>query len=510
MSSKMYNVEAVIGLDVGTSSVKGLLIDTKGSLLAECEACYALRSPNPGWFEQDPVEWWQSALTVLRRLADFITDNKVRVLSIGLTGQMNGAVVLDAHSNIVRPCIIWADGRTVEECNEISQRVETNLLIAVTGKPAVTGYTAPKVLWIRNHEPDQFARIRHLLLPKDYITFRLCGELLTDASDASNTLLFNITNRVWSTQILDALEIDQSILPVVRSSLDIAGWVGGEVAQITGLPEGLPIITGAGDSIAEIIGNSVVGTGPILSVVGSAGNISASCREPVIDSLGRIHTGCHAVMDRWIVTGVQQTAGLSIRWLLENLNLYEDLRKANKEQDPYDLLIEQACALPAGADGLIFLPYLAGERTPHINPLAQGVFFGITLNHHRGHFVRAVLEGIAFAQCDALQLLRELHLPTDYLVVSGGLARNISWHQIIADISNLEVNYVESRKGAAFGAALLAAVGIGIFPNIDVACKECITLSLTAQPQNSVRTVYEQTYALYKELYVQIHPLFRK
>jgi len=504
-------IDAVIGLDVGTSSMKGLVIDAKGNLLVEREMAYHLYSPRPSWVEQDPEEWWQSAVAVLRQLADFIEEKKIHVQAISMSGQMNGAVLLDSHGNVIRPCILWADGRTVEECGEITRRVGSQRLIAITGKPAVTGYTAPKILWVRNHEPEQFARIRHLLLPKDYITFRLSHELFTDASDASNTLLYDINNRAWSSQIIAMLEIDEAILPAVRSSVEIVGRLSDELAKITGLSEGLPIVVGAGDSIAEAVGNAVIDTGPVLSVVGSAGNISATCREPVIDGFGRIHTGCHAIEGRWIVTGVQQSAGLSIRWLLENLELFEELRRTHAEQDPYDLMIEQVDSVPEGADGLVFLPYLAGERTPHLNPLASGVFFGITVNHHRAHLVRAVLEGIAFAQFDAINLLKNLSIPANYLIASGGGARNPTWHQIIADITALDVYYIDkSRKGAAFGAALLGAVGAGIFPNVDVACKECIALSQSARPRDSVRTVYEQAYALYKELYVQLQPLFNK
>lgn len=503
-------MDALIGLDVGTSSVKGVLIDLDGRLLTESECGHALLTPRPGWAEQDPAQWWRGAIAVLRELAAVASGRGATVLGMGLTGQMNGAVLLDAHGQVIRPCIIWADTRTVAECEEIYGRIPVEKVVNITGKTAVTGYTAPKLLWVRNHEPDNYRRIRHLLLPKDYVTWKLVGELGTDASDASNTLLFDIAERAWSGPILEALDISGAILPSVRTSSTIAGRLLAGAARETGLAPGLPVVIGAGDSIAEAVGNALVHQGLVLSVVGTAGNVSAVSEAPTIDNRGRIHTGCYAEDKRWIVTGVQQAAGLSMRWLLENLELYEELRHAHPEHNPYDLVFEQIETTPPGSDGLLFLPYLTGERTPHLDPFARGVFFGIGVHHHRAHFVRAVLEGIAFAQRNALDLLPQLHIEPTQIVVSGGGGQNQHWHQILADVTGLEVSIVDGGHGAAFGAALLAGVGSAVFQNIRDASSRCIRLRPAAEPRSATRTTYDTSYAVFCELYSELRSSFRR
>jgi len=500
-------METVIGLDVGTSSIKGLLVDTDGVALASSESSYPLLRPRPGWSEQNPEDWWQGAVEVLQILAGAAAEIGSEPSAISLSGQMNGPVLLDKHLQPVLPCIIWADTRTASECAEIHERVSQDELIRITGKLAVTGYTAPKVLWQRRHLPDAFARTRHLLLPKDFICLRLTSELCTDASDASNTLFFDITERCWSDPILRELGISTEMLPPILSSTQRAGRLTREAAGLVGLRAGTPIIIGAGDSIAEAVGNGVVDPGPVLSVIGTAGDISASCREPIIDPLGRIHTGCHAEPNLWLLTGVQQAAGLSLRWLVDTLKLY-DVGSGSLRGDAYQALADDAALVAAGAEGLIFLPYLTGERTPHLDPWARGVFFGIGTHHTRAHLARAVLEGIAFAQRDSLELLRELGLPALYLVSSGGGAKLPVWHQILADVSGLPVKVGDSGQGAAYGAAAIAAVGIGAYTSVEAASHAFAQLVPVAVPEPGLPGIYSRNYAFFKEIYARLRPVF--
>jgi len=457
--------------------------------------------------EQSPESWWEAARNALRGLASIVRENRHHVLGIGLSGQMNGAVLLDHQRSPVRPCIIWADARTGKQCDEIHSKIPSTDLVAITGKLAVTGYTAPKLLWVREHERELFKLVRHVLLPKDYIRLRLTGELGTDASDASNTLLFDIKRCCWSDRILQALELETNWFPPVTTSTAQVGSLTSQAAGLLGLAKGTPVVAGAGDSIAEAVGSGVVSVGPVLSVIGSAGNISASSDEPIIDAQGRIHSGCHAIPNRWILTGVQQAAGLSIQWLLENFRLGDDSQQ-NSDQALYETWVERAASIAPGAEGLIFLPYLTGERTPHLDPLARGVFFGIGTHHKRAHLARAVFEGLAFAQRDSLELLAQLQLPTAYLVVAGGGGRSQLWRQILADVSGLQVMTSGTGHGAAFGAALLAAVGVGVFENLEEACRISVRLNTSAFPGEAAHGTYERVYPCFRRLYAQLRPVF--
>ena len=501
-------MDALIGIDIGTSGIKALLLDAEGNVLAACDAAYPLSTPHPGWAEQEPAHWWRATQRALQELAGVAAERETRVAGLALSGQMNGAVLLDRDLLPVRPCIIWADARTARQCEQIHARVGRERLTAITGKLAVTGYTAPKLLWVREHEPEVFARVRHLLLPKDFIRLCLTGELATDASDASNTLLFDIRSGVWCDTILDALELKRALLPTVVFSTVQTGTINQEAARLTGLPCGIPVFAGAGDSSAEAIGCGLVKPGPVLSVVGSAGNISAASSVPVIDPRGSIHTGCHVSEGLWIITGVQQAAGLSVRWLVENLKLFEDLCMQCPELDPYGIVIEQAAGTPPGSEGLLFLPYLTGERTPHLDPRARGVFFGIDIRHTRAHFARSVFEGVAFAQRDALELLHQLGLPAEYLIAAGGGGRSQYWRQILADTTGLPVMATGNEHGAAFGAALLAGVGTGLYSDIEEACRLSVHLAPVAAPQPANRKLYEDAYSLYRQVYPQLRPVF--
>ena len=503
-------MDTVVGLDLGTSSIKALLVDANGYVLESYEEAYPLMTPHPGWAEQEPGEWWRATQKVLQKLSVEIKHKKAQVLAVGLSGQMNGAVLLDKSLKPIRPCIIWADARTAKQCDEINSKLHIENLISITGKLAVTGYTAPKVMWIREHEPEIYASARHLLLPKDFIRLNLTGQLCTDLSDASNTLLFDINKHEWCDEILEGLELNGSMLPPALPSLTQTGIVTKEAARVTGLTHGTPVIAGAGDSSAEAIGSSIIHDGPVLSVIGTAGNISVTVKKPIIDALGRIHTGCHVLKNCWIMTGVQQAAGLSLRWLSENLQLYRDILITQPNKEPYDILLEHSANVPPGAEGLIFLPYLTGERTPHLDPLARGVFFGIGIRHTRDHFVRAVLEGIAFAQRDAVELLIELGLPARHIVASGGGARSRLMKQILADVIGLPVMINGNDNGAAYGAALLAAVNAGFFKNLEDACGKTVRLYVSAEPQQEFRNRYDALYDSFRDLYKQLKPIFLK
>lgn len=501
-------MDALIGIDIGTSGIKALLLDADGNVLAARDAAYPLSTPHLGWAEQEPAHWWSGAQRALRELARAAEEQGARIAGLALSGQMNGAVLLDNDLVPVRPCIIWADARTASQCNEVHALVGREELTAIAGKLAVTGYTAPKLLWVREHEPELFARVRHLLLPKDFVRLCLTGELATDASDASNTLLFDIRSGEWCDSILEALDLDPAMLPAVMSSTAQTGTVSKEAARLTGVPRGTPVFAGAGDSSAEAMGCGLVKPGPVLSVVGSAGNISAACSVPVIDPQGSIHTGCHVSKGLWIITGVQQAAGLSVRWLVENLKLFEDVHVQYPELDPYGIVIEQAASTPPGSEGLLFLPYLTGERTPHLDPRARGVFFGIDIRHTRAHFARSVFEGVAFAQRDALELLHQLGLPAEYLIAAGGGGRSQYWRQILADTMGLPVMATGNEHGAAFGAALLAGVGTGVFSDIQEACRVSVHLAPVAAPEPANRKLYEDAYDLYRHLYPHLRPVF--
>jgi xylulokinase len=501
-------MNTVIGIDLGTSSVKALLMDENGKVLASQEVSYPLYNPNPGWAEQNPDEWWQATQVALRKLSQDIHELSATVLGIGLSGQMNGAVLLDERFQAIRPSIIWVDARTVAQCEKINSRVDRQLMTSITGKLAVTGYTAPKLLWVREHEPEHFKAVRHILLPKDFIRLRLTGELFTDFSDASNTLLFDIQNNRWSPEMLDALELDEKLLPIPMPSMTITGVLSPQAAEMTGLAANIPVIAGAGDSSAEAIGSGLVNEGPVLSVIGSAGNISATSSHTVIDSLGRIHTGSHVTDQLWILTGVQQAAGLSIRWIVENLRLFHEIREEGNKVDPYEMMINHACAAPSGSEGLVYLPYLTGERTPHLDPLARGVFFGIDIRHTRDHFARAVLEGIAFSQRDAIELLVKLGVPTDYLIAAGGGSRSSLWRQILANVANLPVMTSRQEHSAAYGAALLAATTAGMYGSIEEACQATVSLSPGATPQPEYRERYDKSYDIFRTVYQNLRPVF--
>ncbi|HEX6952009.1 MAG TPA: xylulokinase [Gaiellaceae bacterium] len=452
---------ALVGLDVGTSAVKGVAIDEEGRVLAAASAEYPLSRPHPGWSEQDPEDWWRATEDVLGRLPDG---------PVGLSGQMHGLVVLDAEQRVLRPAILWNDQRTAEECKEIEERIGFARLLELTGNRALTGFTAPKLLWLRRHEPELYARIRHVLLPKDYVRLRLTGELAVDAADASGTLLFDVRHREWSAEVCEALDVPLEWLPPSHESTEIAG---------------------AGDQAAAALGVGIAHPGPVSVVLGTSGVVFSALPAYVTDPQGRLHSFCHAVPDTWHAMGVMLSAAGSAAWLRGVL-----------AADLVDLEAE-AETWPPGSDGLYFAPYLAGERTPHPDPDARAAFVGLSARHDRGALWRATLEGVAYGLRDSLELLRELGARPESARVSGGGARSELWLKIVASVLGLPLETTESEEGSAFGAALLAGIRTGAFADADDAVARCVRPHRRIEPEWDYGGGYEH----FRRLYPSLRPL---
>jgi xylulokinase len=453
--------EALVGLDVGTTGVKAVALSPDGELLSRSEHGYPLSTPRPGWTEQDPDDWWRAAEAALR-------DLDVQPTAVGLSGQMHGLVALDEHERVLRPAILWNDQRTAAECREIEDLVGPRRLLELTGNPALTGFTAPKLLWLRRHEPETYARIRHVLLPKDYVRLRLTGERATDVTDASGTLLFDVARRVWSAQMLEALAVAPELLPPARESTEIGG---------------------AGDQAASALGVGIDAPGPVSVVLGTSGVVFALLDEYSPDPRGALHTFCHAVHGTWHAMGVMLSAGGSLQWLSDVLG--------GQSED----LLREAAEWPAGCEGLFFQPYLAGERTPHADADARGAFVGLTIRHDRGALVRAVLEGVAYGLRDSLELLRAVGVRAEVGRVSGGGARSSLWLEIVASVLDLPLERTEAEEGAAYGAALLGGVANGVFADAHEAVAACVRVRDRTEPDPELRAAYEDGYRTYRTLY---------
>jgi len=453
----------LIGVDVGTTGVKGVAVDADGRVLASAEEPYELSIPRSGWAEQDPEHWWQASRRVLAALPPST--------AIGLSGQMHGLVVLDDRDRVLRPAILWNDQRTAAECAEIEARVGRERLVALTGNRALTGFTAPKLLWIRAHEPDVYERIAHVLLPKDYVRLRLLGERAIDAADASGTLLLDVGRRRWSEEVLDALELPAAWLPPVFESPEVPGAAG------------------AGDQAAAALGVGVDRPGPVSVVLGTSGVVFAALPAFAADADGRVHVFCHAVPGGWHVMGVMLSAAGALRWL-------RDLLAAE-----YGELLAAAERWPPGAGGVLFAPYLAGERTPHADPDVRGAFVGLELRHDRGALVRAVLEGVAFGLRDSLELLRELGVRADSGRVSGGGARSGLWLRIVASVLGIPLERTAVEEGSAYGAALLAGVAAGAFADVHEAVERCVRVREVVEPDPTWATAYAELHGRFRALY---------
>lgn len=420
------------------------------------------------------------------------------IAGIGLSGQMHGAVLLDSGGAVLRPSIIWCDQRTEDECRFLDEKVGVDRLLELTSNPALTNFTLTKLLWVRRHEPDVWSRVRHVLLPKDYVRFRLSGEHAIDVADASGTLMLDVARRRWSREMLDAADIDPRVLPRVFESPEVCARVSREAAELTGIPAGTPIVAGAGDQAAGAIGMGITRPGAVSATIGTSGVVFAATDRPATDPKGRIHTFCHAIPGRWHVMGVTQAAGLSLRW-------FRDLLGSDSS---YDELTADAARVPPGADGVLWAPYLMGERTPHCDPGARAALVGLAANHGRGHIVRAVLEGVAFSLRDTLSIFAQMRVPVDRIRLGGGGARSPLWRQIQADVYGTPVDTVEADEGAAFGAAILAAVGIGRWPTVDAACDALVRGGAVTRPQPEVVNVMNDRYGAYTRIYPAIRTIY--
>ena len=504
----------LLGLDIGTSGAKALLCDDRGSVLATATAEYPLSSPFPLWSEQDPADWWRGARQALREVVAAAGVDARQIAGLGLTGQMHGAVFLDAQGAVIRPALLWNDQRTAAECAEITERVGAARLIEIAGNPALTGFQAPKILWLRNHEPDNYARLARVLLPKDYIRLKLAGVAAADASDAAGTLLLDLRARDWSAEILQALDIPRSWLPEVVEGPAVTGGLLPAVAAELGLPAGLPVIAGGGDNAAAAVGTGIVRAGVISSSIGTSGVLFAHADAIALDPQGRLHTFCHAVPGKYHLMAVTLSAGGSFQWLRNLFSISDfgfwigdesDLK--SKIQIPkltYDQLTSLASQVPIGAEGLVFLPYLTGERTPHLDPLARGAFVGLTARHNAGHLARAVMEGVTYSLRDGLEIMRGLGLPLGEVRATGGGGKSALWRQMQADVYGAEVATLAAEEGPAYGAALLAGVGAGLFADVGAAVDRCVAVSAVTRPDPAAQELYERVYAIYRQLYGQL------
>ena len=488
-----------LGIDVGTSGTKTLVMDAAGKILAEATQNYPLHSPKPLWTEQDPEDWWKATVATVRAVVKKAKLKAADVKAIGLSGQMHGSVFLDKKNQVIRPALLWNDQRTAAECEEIESRAGgRKKLIQMVANPALTGFTAPKILWLRNKEPKNFDKLKKVLLPKDDVRRRMTGEFATDVSDASGMLLLDVTKRTWSKKLLSALELDESLLAKCYESEEVTGNLTKEAAAELGLSTSCVVVGGAGDCAANAVGTGVVKTGVLSTSIGTSGIMFVHSDEVQIDPLGRLHTFCHAVHGKWHMMGVSLTGGGALQWFTEKISA--DLFAKNKK-GAFDVLTKEAAAVPTGSEGLFFLPYLAGERTPHADPHARGCFIGLTLKHARGHLARSVMEGVGYAMRDSLAIIQSLGVPVSEIRASGGGSKSPLWRQIQADVFGQGVVTINAEQGPAYGVALLAAVGAGAFKNIEEACEATIFTVKTTPLNKTAAKVYDLAFPLYQQLY---------
>ncbi len=485
-----------LGIDIGTGGSRAVVIDEAGAVLASRTADHAaFASPAIGWAEQDPRDWWRASVEAIRGVLEIVPAREIGAVSF--SGQMHGSVMLDAMDDVVRPALLWCDQRTSAQCNEITDTIGRKRLIELVSNPAVTGLTLPKLLWVRENEPENWDRVRSVLLPKDYIRLRLTGEKASDVADSSGTLYFDVRNRRYSSEIMSALGLDPALFPPVFESVELTGSVSAAAAAETGLVAGTKVVAGAGDNAAGAIGMGIVKPGMLSATIGTSGVIFAVTDEPKLDLKGRIHTLCHAVPGRWHNTGVTLAAGLSFKWFRETLGAGQS----------YDELTEAASHVPSGSNGLLWLPYLMGERAPHLDPDARAAFVGLTASHTRAHMTRAVLEGVAFSLKDSIEIFCELGARMSSVRLGGGGATSPLWRRIQADVYGMPCETIEAEEGAAFGAAILAGVGAGEWTSVDEACELSIKTDQRIEPVAESSRSLAANYDAYTQLYAALKPV---
>jgi xylulokinase len=487
----------IIGIDVGTGGTRAVLVDEKGTLLGSATHEHAqFASPQNGWAEQDPRDWWNACQKAVGKLLRETGVSKSEIAAVGLAGQMHGAVLLDEKEEVLRPALIWCDQRTAEECRVLNETIGEQRLVELTSNPALPNFTLTKLMWVRTHEPETWKRFRSFLLPKDYVRLQLTGVRAIDVSDASGTLLLDVVHRRWSMEMVKATGLDERCLPEVFESPEIVGKITARAAQATGLAEGTPVVAGAGDQAGGAIGMGIVKAGCVSATIGTSGVVFAATDQPFLDPRGRLHTFCHAIPNRWHVMGVTQAAGLSLRWFRDNFGT-----AGKAAGDPYDSLSQEAAAIPAGADGVLWAPYLMGERTPHLDSGVRGALIGLAASHSRGHIIRAILEGVAFSLKDSLTIFAEIGVPVNDIRLGGGGARSPLWRQIQADVYAKPVSLLAAEEGAAYGGAVLAGVGAALWPSVDEACAEIVRIASVVNPIKQSSDKLQQQYKIYRAIY---------
>ena len=500
----------IIGVDIGTSGTKTVLFDESGKVIASKTIEYPMYQPKNGYAEQDPKDWADASVNTIKAVVTESGVSKDDIKGIGLSGQMHGLVMLDKDNEVIRNSIIWCDQRTAKEVGEMNAKLGERKLIEITANPALTGWTAAKILWVKNNEPQNFERCRHILLPKDYIRFILTGEYATEVSDASGMQLLDVPNRCWSDEILDTLEIDKSLLGRVYESCEVTGTLTKKAAELTGLNEGTIVVGGAGDNAAAAVGTGVVEDGKAFTTIGTSGVVFAHTSNISIDALGRVHTCCAAVPNTWHVMGVTQGAGLSLKWFRDNFCQSEKDVAKLMGVDEYYLMDKEAETVEVGSNRLLYLPYLMGERTPHLDPNARGVFFGLSAMHTKKDMLRAVMEGVSYSLRDCVEVFREMKINISDMMAYGGGGSSPLWRSMLADLYDCPVKTLESKEGPALGVALLASVGAGIYSTVPEACKAVIKVNKTQQPDAERVPKYEEYYQLYREIYPVLKDKFEK
>lgn len=492
----------LLGIDIGTSGTKTLICDHQGKVIATAVAEHTIESPKPGWSEQSPLQWWDATCKATKLVVKKAKIKASQITGIGLSGQMHGSVFLAEDTMPLRPALLWNDQRTQAQCDSITQLAGgKRKLIDMVGNPALTGFTAPKILWVRENEPKVYAKTKHILLPKDYIRLCMTGEYATEVGDASGTLLLDVKHRKWHQGLISKLGIDSALLPACYESHIVTGCLTAGAATAMGLVKDIPVVGGSGDQPAGAVGNGIVQAGIVSATLGTSGVMYAHASKPVYDNEGRVHTMCSAVENEWCVFGCMLSAGGSFQWFRNNMAQQEVTAAKKKKVDPYQLLIEQAAQATPGCEGLFFLPYLTGERCPYANPNARGGWIGLTARHDRNAMIRSLLEGVTFGMADALNIMQNMGIATQSVRLSGGGARSDFWRQLQADIYNTPVVTINSQEGPAYGVALLAGVGTGVWSNVKQACKQAITETQMKKPNRKLAGLYHKYHQQYSQLY---------
>lgn len=498
----------LIGVDLGTSGTKTVLFDQAGTVISSATAEYPLYQPENGWAEQAPEDWWDAAVTTIGSVVRESGIDAKEIAGVGLSGQMHGLVMLDEAGAVLRKAILWCDGRTGEECAEITRRVGAARLIEITANPALTGFTAGKILWVRKHEPQLFAKCKKILLPKDYLRYRLTGVFATEVSDASGMNLLDVPNRCWSDEVLEKLELDKALFADVYESCDVTGHITEEIAALTGLAVGTPVVGGAGDNAAAAVGTGVVEEGKAFTTIGTSGVVFAHSDSVTIDPTGRVHTFCAAVPGAWTVMSCTLAAGLSLKWFRDHFFLSEMETAVGMDVDPYYIMDKQAEKIPIGANRLLYLPYLMGERSPILDENSRGVFFGLSAIHTKYDMLRAVMEGVVYSQRACLDVLRGMGISFSQMLACGGGGSSALWRQMLADVYHCPVTTVVSKEGPALGAAILAGVGAGVYASVPEACRAVVKTNQAQHPNENASNAYEPYYELYRSLYPSLKEHF--